>query len=357
MSNTKAYLIVLVIRFLYALGKVVAKAAFNQGLSVPVFVFYRHAIASILLGPVAFIIERKRAPQLSYKIAFKLFLHSLYGISIASNIFSIGLRYTSTTASSAICNLLPVMTFLLAAIFRMESLKWKRVHGVLKASGIALCIVGVVILAFYEGPVIKSINHYHLIHNPVPAKQTNGSKMRWILGIFLTTLSVFQWSLWTVLMGTMLEEYPSKILTATLQCIFTMIQSFFIALALERDYSKWKLKFDIGLLAVLYCAIALSGISYYLQAWAIQLQGPVFLGMSMPLTLIFTIVLSSIFLGEAISLGSVIGGVLMVGGLYNVLWGKRIEECPEKDTIKEQNHDEEANLEKDRKVQTEKSRM
>jgi hypothetical protein len=35
----------------------------------------------------------------------------------------------------------------------------------------------------------------------------------------------------------------------------------------------------------------------------------------------------------------------MVGGLYNVLWGKRIEENVEKDKIKEKNHDEEANLE------------
>ncbi|KAJ3705246.1 hypothetical protein LUZ61_008951 [Rhynchospora tenuis] len=239
----------------------------------------------------------------------------------------------------------------------MESLKLKRLHGVLKASGILLCIAGVVILAFYEGPVIRSISNYHLLHTSVTAKQADGSKMKWILGVFLTTLAVFQWSLWTVLMGPMLEEYPSKILTATLQCIFTTIQSFFIALVLERDHSKWKLKFDMGLLAVLYCAIALSGISYYLQAWAIQLQGPVFLGMSMPLTLIFTIMLSSIILGEAISLGSVIGGILMVGGLYNVLWGKRIEESPEKDIIKEQNHDEEANLDKDTQMQTGTSRM
>ena len=48
----------------------------------------------------------------------------------------------------------------------------------------------------------------------------------------------------------------------------------------------------------------------------------------------------------------------MVGGLYNVLWGKRIEETVEKDTIKEQNLDKEANLEeKDIKLQTENSHM
>jgi drug/metabolite transporter (DMT)-like permease len=49
--------------------------------------------------------------------------------------------------------------------------------------------------------------------------------------------------------------------------------------------------------------IVVSGISYYLQAWAIEIKGPVFLAMSMPLTLVFTMMLSSIILGEEITLG------------------------------------------------------
>ncbi|XP_078176542.1 WAT1-related protein At5g64700-like [Carex rostrata] len=358
MTDTKSYFFVVLIRFLYSISQIFSKAAFNQGMSIPVFVFYRHLIASIFISPFAFLLGRKRAPHLSYKIAFKLFVHALYGHSAAVYLFSLGLSYISAASSSAICNLLPVMAFTLAAFLRMESLKMKRLHGVLKASGIMLCISGVIILAFYKGIVLDSINHHHLLHNKKSVTQANSSKMRWILGIFLTTLSVFLLSLWTVLMGPMMEEYPSKILTTTFQSIFSMIQSFFIALVLERDFSKWKLDFDIGLLGVVYCGIVLSGITYYLQAWVIQMKGPVFLAMSMPLTLIFTMMLSSIILGEEISLGSVIGGILMVGGLYNVLWGKRIEETVEKDTIEEENLDKEANLEeKDIKLQTENTHI
>ncbi|KAF8670717.1 hypothetical protein HU200_050379 [Digitaria exilis] len=51
----------------------------------------------------------------------------------------------------------------------------------------------------------------------------------------------------------------------------------------------------------------------------------VFLSMTVPLTLVFTIILTFL-IGEVVTLGSVISGVLMVGGLYNVLWGKRIEQ-------------------------------
>ncbi|KAJ6777176.1 WAT1-RELATED PROTEIN [Salix koriyanagi] len=48
--------------------------------------------------------------------------------------------------------------------------------------------------------------------------------------------------------------------------------------------------------------------------------------MSTPFTLVFTMIFSSILLCEIITLGSVLGGLMLVGGLYSVLWGKRKEE-------------------------------
>ena len=50
----------------------------------------------------------------------------------------------------------------------------------------------------------------------------------------------------------MLEAYPSKLLNTTLQMIFATIQSFFIALAAERDFAKWRLGLDARLIAVVY---------------------------------------------------------------------------------------------------------
>uniref|UniRef100_A0A0D3GRU4 WAT1-related protein n=2 Tax=Oryza TaxID=4527 RepID=A0A0D3GRU4_9ORYZ len=62
-------------------------------------------------------------------------------------------------------------------------------------------------------------------------------------------------------------------------------------------------------------------------------EGPVFLAMSMPLTLIFTIIISSFILGEAVSLVSIVAGILLIGGLFNVLWGKNLEEHDELNKI------------------------
>jgi drug/metabolite transporter (DMT)-like permease len=57
-----------------------------------------------------------------------------------------------------------------------------------------------------------------------------------------------------------------------------------------------------------------------------ELKGPVFLAMTNPLCFVFTIFSSSFFLGEIVHLGSVLGGALLVAGLYSVHWGKLKEE-------------------------------
>jgi drug/metabolite transporter (DMT)-like permease len=304
MGTRAAFVVAFLIRSLYGGMQIVTKFAFNEGMSTSVFVFYRHVIAILFLVPVAFVLERKTAPPLTFKVSLKLFLHALYGISGAINIYSLGLSYASATSSSAIFNLLPAVAFILALLMKMESLNLKRINGIAKVSGVVLCIVGVIILAFYQGPELKSFNHHHLFRtSTVYAAATSHPATTWILGIFLTTLSTTCWALWTVLQGPMLEVYPSKLLNTTIQIVFATIQCFFIALAIERDFSRWKLHLDMGLIAVIYSGVLVSGVAYYMQVWVIDKSGPVFLAMTMPITLLVTIMLSSFVLGEAVTLG------------------------------------------------------
>lgn len=53
--------------------------------------------------------------------------------------------------------------------------------------------------------------------------------------------------------GNVMKNYPSKLLLTTLQCFLSSIQSFIIAIAMERDPSQWKLGWNVRLLAVAYC--------------------------------------------------------------------------------------------------------
>ncbi|KAI3499781.1 hypothetical protein L1887_35591 [Cichorium endivia] len=123
-----------------------------------------------------------------------------------------------------------------------------------------------------------------------------------------------------------LQNYPSKLNFTALQCLLSCMQSFLVAIALERDAYKWKLGWDIRILAIAYCGFVVTGFTFYLQTWVIEKKGPVFLAMSTPLAFVFTSITAALLIGEVISLGSVIGGILLIGGLYFVLWGKSNEE-------------------------------
>lgn len=57
MVNSKVYATVVLIRLIYAGMHILTKAAFNEGSSTTVFVFYRHAVAAVFLLPFAYFLE------------------------------------------------------------------------------------------------------------------------------------------------------------------------------------------------------------------------------------------------------------------------------------------------------------
>ncbi|XP_061944072.1 WAT1-related protein At5g64700-like [Populus nigra] len=328
MGDKKPYLAVLLVQSIYGGMFMLSKAAFNGGMNNYVFVFYRQAAATLFLAPFAFYFEWKNRPTLSFVTFCKIFFLSLFGISLCLDIFGIGIVYASATLAAAISNCLPVVTFFLALLLRMEVLRLRSVSGIAKIVGIIACIAGAITLALYKGPHFNLLCLHHLFesHNShgivshVPSSQTR------IKGCFLLFVSNILWGLWLVLQGQVLKDYPSKLLFITLQCFLSTIQLFAIAIGFERDPREWELGWNVRLLAVAYCGIVVTGVTFYLQAWIIEKKGPVFLAMSTPVTLVFTMFFSAILLCEIITLGSVLGGLMLVAGLYSVLWGKSKEE-------------------------------
>ncbi|MQL89803.1 hypothetical protein Taro_022387 [Colocasia esculenta] len=356
MDAKNPYLVAILIQCIYAGMYLLSKAAFNAPLQ---------AAATLFIAPVVIISERKRPPPLNFMVLLKIFLLTLVGITFSFNLYSVAVDYTSASVASATSNSVPVITFFLALLLGMETINLKSLSSLAKIFGITLCLAGVVTIAFYQGPSLTSPNHHQLGHGNGSARHPRThSTGTWIKGCFLLIISHASWSLWLVLQGKVLKEYPSKIIFTALQCLFSAIQSFFVTLGFERHISEWKLGLDVGLLAVAYCVskqrekkppysgssssqhpmheicnypgvfssllllrgIVVTGVSFYLQTWCIEKKGPVFLAVFSPLAFVITVFFSFFVLGEHVSLGSVLGGLLMVGGLYSVLWGKRREQ-------------------------------
>ncbi|GAV83105.1 EamA domain-containing protein, partial [Cephalotus follicularis] len=186
----------------------------------------------------------------------------------------------------------------------MEALKVRTTPGIAKLIGVLVCMAGATTLAFYRGPHWKFLCRHHLFghHNSQELQSHVSSSKQWIKGSFLMLLSNTFWGLWLVLQAIVMKSYPSKLLFTTLQCLLSSIQSLVIAIALVRDPYEWKMGWNVRLLAVAYCGIAVTGVTFYLQAWVIEKKGPVFLAMSTPLNLIFTIFISTTLLCEIVNL-------------------------------------------------------
>jgi hypothetical protein len=81
----------------------------------------------------------------------------------------------------------------------METVKLQKVSGIVKILGVLLCSAGVLILAFYEGPNIKSISHHRPFLNASDHKQQPHSKVEWIVGTFILIFFAIAWSFWIIL--------------------------------------------------------------------------------------------------------------------------------------------------------------
>ncbi|KAK6259020.1 EamA domain - like 9 [Theobroma cacao] len=341
MGSKKPFLVALLVHALSSGMILLSKAAFNMGMSTSVFVFYRQVAGTIFLVPFAMIFEGKNAKPLSLLTFCKIFMLALLGITLTLNLYGVALIYTSASLGAATINCIPVITFAFAVLLRqtahlhdglpcrMEKVTVKTVPGIAKVAGIMVCMAGVVTLAFYKGPVLQPLCHLHFQPHSGQDHHADGqgsSGKKWILGCFLLLVSCICWALWLVLQAQILKSYPSKITFTSIQCLSSAVQSFIVAIALERDPHQWKLGWNFRLLAVVYCGIFVTGIAYYLQAWVIATKGPVFHAVMTPSNLVMTILGSVFLLGETINLGSVLGAILLVISLYSVLWGKSKEQ-------------------------------
>ncbi|KAK4600882.1 hypothetical protein RGQ29_010471 [Quercus rubra] len=326
MESHKPYIAMLFTQLVYAGMALFSKAAIAKGMNPYVFVVYRQAFASLALAPFAFFLERNKAAPLSYYLLCRIFLVSLCGITLSLNLYYVAINYTSATFAAATTNTIPAITFIMAAFLRMESINIKQLHGLAKVLGSVVGVSGALVFAFVKGPPINFMHRYTATEKPNIDSIQGCSTREWIKGSLIMLSANTFWSLWLILQGPIIKQYQAKLRLTTLQCFFSCIQSCFVAIAVERQPSAWKLGWDVHLVSVAYCGVIVTGITYWLQVWVIEKRGPVFTAMFTPLALIITAIMSAFLWKENFYWGSIGGAILLVGGLYSVLWGKNKED-------------------------------
>ncbi|KAE9464627.1 hypothetical protein C3L33_03424, partial [Rhododendron williamsianum] len=188
-------------------------------------------------------------------------------ISMAMGLFYYGLRDTTATYATNFLNLIPIVTFVFSTIVGMEKLRLGTRAGKVKTMGAILCVAGALTISLYKGKSFY-IRHHSTHHKEI----SHNVQHNWTRGTVFLVLSVLSYATWFMVQGTL----------AT---------------------------------AAIFCLIS----------WAVANRGPTYPSMFNPLALIFVTITEALFLGEPITVGSLIGMSLIIAGLYSFLWGKSKE--------------------------------
>lgn len=324
-ERLQLHLAMLALQFGYAGFHVVSRAALNMGISKIVFPVYRNVLALILLLPFAYFLEKKERPPITLSFLVQFFLLAVVGITANQGFYLLGLDNTTPTFASAIQNSVPAITFLMAALLRIEQVRLERKDGVSKVVGTVLCIAGASVITLYKGPTIYSPTPSLQQVSPALLALGDARGKNWTLGCLFLVGHCLSWAGWLVLQAPILKKYPARLSVTSYQCFFGVIQFLVIAAFLERDPQAWLVHSGEELFSVFYAGVVASGIAFAVQIWCIDRGGPVFVALYQPVQTLVVALMASVLLGEEFYLGGIIGAVLIIAGLYFVLWGKNEE--------------------------------
>ncbi|KAH8971848.1 hypothetical protein BDL97_02G163800 [Sphagnum fallax] len=315
---------------------VVAKIALSGGVQQLVFAVYRDAFGICLLIPFAYFYELKTRKWLTLEVLARYTCLGFVGMYLNQILLYTGLILTSATFAAAMQMLVPVFTLIIATIFQLESIQWKQRWGQAKILGILASVTGAVVMISYKGPPLLE-NRFTANLLPVPVEFLPAG-----LRSFLHSLSAvvgFQMDPWKIgaisLVGSSLclasfiniqavtlakHTAPVSLAASVFTIGFLMLTTtaFFMV-----DTSDWFVSNRGEIVCILYSGASLSALAIGAIAWSISKTGPVLASSYAPFQPIATVILSYILLKETLYVGSFIGAILIVMGLYLVAWGQR----------------------------------
>ncbi|KAL3630046.1 hypothetical protein CASFOL_023030 [Castilleja foliolosa] len=118
-----------------------------------------------------------------------------------------GINYTYAAFASAMLNLIPGFTFILAIIFRMEKLACKSSSFIAKTIGTLVSISGAFIVTLFKGPQIP------ILHSYINIPQSN-----LIIGGLFLAADCLCASAFIIVQASILKKYPAELIIVFFYC-------------------------------------------------------------------------------------------------------------------------------------------
>ncbi|WP_093674330.1 DMT family transporter [Sporolactobacillus nakayamae] len=245
--------------------------------------FVRWLIAVLILFPLAHVIEKPKWAQVwkRWKI---LLIMSLLGIVGYNVLLYEALRFTTSLNAALVNSMNPAMIVIFAVWFLKEKI------ALANSLGLAISLVGV-LLVLTRGALLQvfSIHYNH--------------------GDLLMLLAITAWTFYT-LIGKKLGDIPPIAATAVSATLgLLVLLPFFITSGFSYRLS------GMATMGILYIALFPSVFSFVFWNYAVRAVGASQSGVYLNLLAVFT-ALISLALGNPITLPQILGGALVIAGVY-----------------------------------------
>ncbi|KAG9133946.1 hypothetical protein Leryth_004659 [Lithospermum erythrorhizon] len=321
MQGAQVAIGMLLVQIIGAGLQILSKVILEEGMFVFALLAYRLIVGAIVVAPFA--ISRESGVKISWSAFIWIFMVALTGVTMAMGFFYYGLRDTSATYATNFLNLIPIVTFLFSTLLRIENLEVHKKSGKIKVCGALLCLGGALTITLYKGIVVNPKQHYHQHKNAIEV--VSQIKTNWTRGTIFLVCSCLSYGLWFIIQVKSFKVFPHRFWATLLTCVIASMQSAVIGLFIDRSKSTWRLKWNLQLLTIVYSGAFASAATFCLISWAIAERGPTYPSMFNPISLILVAIFGGVFLREEIAVGSLIGMVLIVVGLYSFLFGENME--------------------------------